>query len=290
MSDPKPYSYKLFDLHTGQYILTDPNDSESILTEEVRHSLLEAILPESAKEKLSVATIEMGMSGKQITGNHPDPENNVLLLAKGSRGVYGPPEYKKLLEPYLDLVKDYPYQRYLTNENVSLQTKELKIWVVDDESGISRVKGIDSQVARNILGDSHGKMSLKLADEMGSPNNLMQYRMVGGDSSLPFFAKGTFAPSLQNTLNKFDLQDNPVLQGIDPIVPTSSLKGISKQNLTPGVHSTRVHLTHHDKSRTVNFTLRSVVEKLDGDSISMPSNSRALKLKNSTQPSPTPKS
>ena len=268
MSDYQPYSYKLFDLHTGQYILTDPNDSDSILTEEVRHSLLEAILPESAKEKLSIATIEMGMSGKQIKGNHPDPENNVLLLAKGSRGVYGPPEYKKLLEPYLDLVKDYPYQRYLTNENVSLQTKKLKIWVVDDESGISGVKGIDSQVARNILGDSHGKMSLKLADEMGSPNNLMQYRMVGGEPKLPFFAKGTFAPSLQNTLNKFDLQDNPVLQGIDLIVPTSSLKGISKQNLTPGVHSTRVHLTHHDKSRTVNFTLRSVVEKLDGDSFS----------------------
>ena len=266
MSDYQPFKYKIFDLHTSKYILTNPQDPESILLEEVAHSLLEVILPPEAKDQLSVATIEMGMRGEKIAGGHPDPENNVLLLAKGSRGIYGPPEYKQLLAPYLDLVKDYPYQRYLTNENVSLQTKDLKIWVVDDDQGRSGIEGISTRVAKEILGDSHGKMSLKLATEIGSVENLMQYRMVGADAERAFFAKGTLAPSLNNTLTKFGLMSHPDLADIDLILPTSSLKGVSKTNLQPGVHSRQVHLTNHDKSRSIDFTLRSVVEKLDGDS------------------------
>lgn len=261
----EPFRYKLFDLHTQQYILTNPHDPDSALIEEINNSLLEKILPESARDRLSVATIEMGMTGAMISNNHPDSENNVLLLAKGSRGIYGPAEYRELLAPYLDLVTDYPYQRYLTNENVSLHTDELKIWVVDDERGISGVDGIDSKTAANILGDSHGKMSLKVAESVGSPENLMQYRLAAADLNSPWFAKGTLAPSLQNTLKQFKLSKKPELEGIDIILPTSSLKGVSKENLTPGVHTVEVHLAHHEMSRERNFTLRSVVEKLDGD-------------------------
>lgn len=263
----EPFRYKLFNIYTQQYITTNPQDSNSVLIEEIKNSLLEKILPETARDKLSVATIEIGMTAEMIKNNHPDSQNNTLLLAKGSRGIYGPPEYKKLLEPYLDLVQDYPYQRYLSNENVSLHDKKLKIWVVDDERGRSGIEGIDSQIAANILGDSHGKMSLALATEIGSPENLMQYRMVSSDPSRAWFAKGTLAPSLSNTLAKFGLRDRPELANIDLIVPTSSLKGVSKQNLTPGVHEQQVYLSHHERSRETDFTLRSVAEKLDGDSL-----------------------
>lgn len=262
----QPYRYKLFDLYTQKYILTDPQNPQSVLTEDVENSLLEFILPESAKERLSVATIEMGMDGGMVANNHPEPDKNVLLLAKGSRGIYGPAEYKELLQPYLDLVKDYPYQRYLTNENVSAHTKDLKIWVVDDERGISGVEGISSEIAAQILGDSHGKMSLELATAIGSPLNLMQYRMISADPANGWFAKGTLAPSLNNTLEKFALSDRSEFEGVDLIVPTSSLKGVSRQNLPPGIHTSKVHLSHHNKSRETKITLRSVLEKLDGDS------------------------
>lgn len=149
-----PYQYKIFDLQTQKYILTNPQDPDSILLEEVDNSLLEVILPPEARQQLSVATIEEGITAEMIADNHPEPENNVLLLAKRSRGIYGPAKYKELLAPYLDLVADYPYQRYLTNENASLHTKELKIWVVDDEEGISGIEGIDTKTAKEILGDS----------------------------------------------------------------------------------------------------------------------------------------
>ena len=280
---PKPFRYKLFDLHTQEYILTNPQDSDSVLIEEVNNSLLEAILPEAARDRLSVATIEMGMDGEMIKNNHPDPANNVLLLAKGSRGIYGPPEYKELLSPYLDLVRDYPYQRYLSNENVSLHSKQLKIWVVDDEQGISGIEGVSSQVASSILGDSHGKMSLALAEELGSPQNLMQYRAIAADSGKAWFAKGTLSPSLQSTLKKFQLEGQSELQDIDIILPTSSLKGVSKENLTPGIHESAVHITHHERSREANFTLRSVVEKLDGDSLASAVKQQSAVIENLNQ-------
>ena len=39
------FVYKLFDLYTQKYILADPDDPNSVLTEEVENSLLEKILP-----------------------------------------------------------------------------------------------------------------------------------------------------------------------------------------------------------------------------------------------------
>lgn len=110
-------------------------------------------------------------------------------------------------------------------------------------------------------------MSLSLATEIGSPENLMQYRMISADTGKAWFAKGTFAPSLKNTLAKFELAERSELADIDLIVPTSSLKGTSKQNLSPGVHQQMVHLSNHDRSHEVNFSLRAVAEKLDGDSL-----------------------
>ena len=80
----EPFKYKLFDLYTQGYILTDSQDPNSVLIEEVPNSLLEKILPPEAKQQLSIATIEEGMDAKTIDNNHPEPENNVLLLAKGT--------------------------------------------------------------------------------------------------------------------------------------------------------------------------------------------------------------
>ncbi|MGB5633117.1 MAG: hypothetical protein WBM86_10115, partial [Waterburya sp.] len=45
------------------------------------------------------------------------------------------------------------------------------------------------------------------------------------------------------------------------------LKGFSKVNLPPGVHQQQVHLTNHDISHSVDFSIRAVVEKLDGDAL-----------------------
>lgn len=260
------FVYKLFDLYTQKYILADPDDPNSVLTEVVENSLLEKILPPEAATKLSLADIEMGMDGEMVEGNHPDPENNVLLLNKGSRGLYGPPEYKQLIEPFLDPTKDYPYHRYLSNDNKSLQTKDLKVWVIDDEEAISGVGEVSSEQARVILGDSHGKVSQKLGETLGDPTRLVQYRMLGVDT--PFFSKGTFQAALQSTLDKHELDQIPALQDIDVILPTSSIKGASKPNLPPGVHTVKVHLAAHKEGSERKYTMRSVLEKLEGDPLS----------------------
>lgn len=260
------FVFKLFDLYTKKYIQADPNNPDSVLTEEVENSLLEKILPPEAATKLSLADIEMGMNGEMVEGNHPDPENNVLLLNKGSRGLYGPPEYKKSIEPFLDPTKDYPYHRYLSNENKSLQTKDLKIWVIDDEEAISGISEVSSERARVILGDSHGKVSSKLGASLGDPTRLVQYRMLGVDT--PFFSKGTFQTALQSTLDFHELDEISDLKDIDMILPTSSIKGVSKSNLPPGVHTVKVHLAAHKEGEDRSYTMRSVLGKLEGDSFS----------------------
>lgn len=73
-----------------------------------------------------MANIERGMDEKIVSNNHPEPDKNVLLLNRGDRGLYGPPEYKQLIEPFLDTIKDYPYHRYLSNENQKVITQEVK--------------------------------------------------------------------------------------------------------------------------------------------------------------------
>ncbi|MEN9520709.1 MAG: hypothetical protein RLZZ381_3297, partial [Cyanobacteriota bacterium] len=253
--------FKLFDIYTQKWILQNPNDPQSVLTEDINNSLLEKILPPSAIAQLSIANIEMGMTESDIASSHP--EGMTLLMAKGDRAIYGLPEYRQYLEPYLNLETDYPYHRYLSNENLKTVTTKIKVWVIEDEQGISGIEGIDSAQALEILGDSHGKVSVDLASQIGNPDHLLQYRMAGVQT--PFFAKGTIQASLASTLKSKGLADVSELQGIDMILPTSSIKGASKQNLPPGLHEIEVHLANHEESSYSNFTLRSVLEKLDGD-------------------------
>lgn len=270
--------YKLFDLYTRKYILDNPNDPESYLTETVEGSLLEAILPPEAATKLSLANIEMGMGADMINQNHPDSANNVLLMNRGSRGLFGPPEYKAILDQYLDTTIDYPYHRYLSNENEKLVKKEIKVWVIDDEEALSGLDSVSSEQAGVILGDSHGKISLDLAQELipevetdgvvkplGKTSQLIQHRMVGTNNK--FFAKGTFQASLANTLKKHQLEQNLDLQDLDMILPTSSIKGATKKNLPPGVHTVEVLVTNHKLSKSNSYTMRAVTEKFKGDSL-----------------------
>ena len=255
--------FKLFDIYTGKWILQNPNDDQSVLTEEINNSLLEKILPPEAIAELSIANIEMGMLESDIANSHP--EGKTLLMAKGDRAIYGLPEYRQYLEPYLNLETDYPYHRYLSNENLKTVTTKIKVWVIEDEKGVSGIEGVDSARALSILGDSHGKVSLDLASQIGNCDHLLQYRMVGAE--IPFFAKGTVQANLASTLKNKGLTGVTELEGIDMILPTSSIKGSSKSNLPPGIHEIEVHLANHEESSYTNFSLRSVLEKLDGDSL-----------------------
>lgn len=255
--------FKLFDIYTGKWILQNPNDAQSVLSEEINNSLLEKILPPKAIAELSIANIEMGMLESEIANSHP--EGKTLLMAKGDRAIYGLPEYKQYLEPYLNLETDYPYHRYLSNENLKTVTTKIKVWVIEDEKGVSGIESVNSARALEILGDSHGKVSLDLASQIGNCDHLLQYRMVGAE--IPFFAKGTVQANLASTLKQKDLTGVTELEGIDMILPTSSIKGSSKSNLPPGIHEIEVHLANHEESNYTNFTLRSVLEKLDGNSL-----------------------
>ena len=136
----------------------------------------------------------------------------------------------------------------------------------------SGIESVSDETAVKVLGDSHGKISMELAAEMGDPSRLMQFRMVGTPNQ-PFFSKGTFQAALGNTLKKYGLEDVKELEGVDMILPTSSIKGASKGNLPPGLHEINVHLANHKEGKDRSYTLRSVVEKFEGDPLA-----HALKL------------
>ena len=255
------FEYKHFDLHTGKYITTSTKGT-NILTEKVENSLLSKILPSEAYNKLSVAKIDSSMNEKMLQENHPDNDNNVLLLVKGSRGVWGPPEYKEILQPYLDTSKDYPYHRYLTNENVSLIEKNVSILSIDDETGENGV-GLAPEIGKQILGDSHGKISENLLREMGGDTTrLMQYRAVGTEPGREWFAKGTVQARLQETLKRYGIKEQP-----DLILPLSSFKGGGKKRISPGMIDTSILISNHGESRERSYKLSSVVQKLEGEGL-----------------------
>lgn len=256
------FTYKNIDLYTKQYI-TIGTDTKDVLTESVENSLLEVILPPEASDKLSVAKIDSGMNEKMLQENHPDPENNTLLLVRGSRAVYGPPEYKELLKPFLDTTKDYPYHRYLTNENESLNRYEkVKILLIDDETGLTGIEGISPETGKQILGDSHGKISYELAEQIGDPTRLIQYRAIGVEPGQEWFAKGTLQASLQKTLDRYGITEKP-----DLVLPLSSLKGVGKKRLEPGMISTDLVISNHAQSQERNFKLASVIQKFEGEGL-----------------------
>ena len=256
------FSYKQVDLYTKKFITTGTNTTNP-LTEVVANSLLEAILPESARDQFSVAKLDAGITPKMIEENHPDPENNSLLLVKGSRAVYGPPEYRDKLASFFDLTRDYPYHRYLTNENQELATLEkAKILLIDDETGETGLDYISQDAGQQILGDSHGKCSYEIAESLGQPNRLMQFRALGTEMGQEWFAKGTLQASLANTLSRYGITEE-----VDLILPLSSFKGLGKSRVQPGILETDMILTNHDLSKTRGFKLASVVQKLEGEGL-----------------------
>lgn len=239
---------KHFDCRLNKWIHTDGNSNNpnSILTEKLDNTLLEAYFP---KKKFSFGHIDDKCTEKDLKNN---PEGQVLLLSSKTRMLYGEPECLETMNKLCPDRKDRgAYGSIFLGSCQKAVNDKLNVLVVDDETGANG--GIlPDEVAWKQVGDCHGKVSPQLADRLSnSTNKVIQHRLGFVEENR--FGKGTLAPKDLNNLP----YTNPNQEKIDLIIPTSSFKGGDKKNnpIQPGFHSVNVWLGQKELSQQGEIAL-----------------------------------
>ncbi|HAC62473.1 MAG TPA: hypothetical protein DCF68_02780, partial [Cyanothece sp. UBA12306] len=195
---------KHFDTRNGKWIEIPNSDQKTrqeyptvILEEKSENTLFEAFLkhkfPDSDYgEQLSIGQIdEVSTPQELLPDNHPN--DDVLLLSSKSRLIYGPPELKELINTLNpDPMHNGAYGSIFLGSCENNYQGKVKYLVVDDLTG-ENGGYIDNEQAGKLVGDCHGKISPKFAQELSSTtNHVLQFRLGNLEDSL--YAKGTLAP------------------------------------------------------------------------------------------------
>jgi hypothetical protein len=121
-----------------------------------------------------------------------------------------------------------------------------RVLVVDDSTGNTHANPnqnfLPPQVAKNLVGDCYGKISLELAEAFTKRQDTpFQFRLgmkAQANSPVARVAKGTLAPMpLDNITSQINFVDGKLKTGYDLILPTSAFKGRKgqeNQELQPG--------------------------------------------------------
>ncbi|ACK72237.1 conserved hypothetical protein [Gloeothece citriformis PCC 7424] len=152
-----------------------------------------------------------------------------LQFASGKRMYFSERPVRDLLYPNASDGAAYGSLPFTPCQKFS-EIKRARVLIIDDSTGENN--GILlPQVAKKLVGDCHGKMSLLLAEELtGSKNAPIQFRLgIRPQDGCDVYriAKGTLAPDPRlETLTSGVLQlQGKVKTGYDLILPTSSFKG-----------------------------------------------------------------
>ncbi|MDY7012226.1 MAG: hypothetical protein SVX43_01280, partial [Cyanobacteriota bacterium] len=238
---------KHFDCRLNQW-LDDPSHESGILTEKLENTLLEEFFPEGS-DRFSFGHIDEYSSPEELK-NHPN--GDVLLLASGTRLLYGSPEYLTKIEEICPDPKDRgAYGSIFLGSCKESVKQNLNVLVVDDE-GIAREDEngnptgewevepgenggiLPKEEAFKLVGDCHGKIAPELAQTLGGgkTNKVIQHRLRFGEAR---FGKGTVAPWDLENLPFTDAENRPK---IDTLLPLSSFKGGDKKNspMQPGLY------------------------------------------------------
>ncbi|ACK70909.1 hypothetical protein PCC7424_2492 [Gloeothece citriformis PCC 7424] len=152
-----------------------------------------------------------------------------LQFASGKRMYFSEHPVRDLLYPNASDGAAYGSLPFTPCQKFS-EIKQARVLIIDDSTGASG--GIlPLQIAKKLVGDCHGKMSLLLAEQLtGSKNAPIQFRLgIRPQDGCDVYriAKGTLAPDPRlETLTSGVLQlQGKVKTGYDLILPTSSFKG-----------------------------------------------------------------
>lgn len=247
---------KHFDCRLNSWIHTDGNlnNPNSILTEKLDNTLLEAYFPHKT---FSFGHIDDKCTPDDLK-NHPSGQ--VLLLSSKTRMLYGEPDCLEKINKLCPDRKDRGAYGsiFLGSCQNAIKTK-LNILVVDDQTG-ENGGVLPDKLAFRQVGDCHGKISLQLAMQLSqTTNKVIQHRLGFLESNR--FGKGTLAPKDLTNLSYINSNSNSNLNSnqpkIDLIIPTSSFKGGDKKNnpIKPGLHSVNVWLGQKELSQKGKIAL-----------------------------------
>ncbi len=253
-------TFKHFDTRLNQWLHSDNNTAnpESLIKEKLDNTLLEFFLPD---KQFSFGQVDEYNTATDLK-NHPD--RHKLLLASGSRLLYGSEECQEVIDKLCPDRKDRGAYGsiFLGGCNNAIKEK-LNILIVDDKTG-ENGGIIDTNQALKLTGDCYGQIDPKLYDlltarELDSDKSysVLQHRFGwregdGTDSTFRF-GKGTLRPHDLSELNYVDVNK----PRIDLIIPLSSFKGTDKDNpegaikpqIAPGLYNQTIWLGEKSQSQ-----------------------------------------
>ncbi|MBW4513039.1 MAG: hypothetical protein KME64_42155 [Scytonematopsis contorta HA4267-MV1] len=247
-----------FDTRLNQWIHTDGDleNPDSILTEELENTLLEAFLPDKT---FSFGHMDDKSTDEQLK-NHPN--GHVLLLSSKSRLLYGPEECLETIKQLCPDNKDRgAYGSIFLGSCKNAINRELNVLVVDNSNG-ENGGIIDNDKAYRLTGDCYGQISTQLYKELTGHQEGDKYRVIqhrfgwtdqDGDDNKFRFGKGTLRPT---NLDQILSYQNSNQSKIDLIIPLSAFKGTDKDNpqrptkpqIKPGLYRQKIWLGEKSQS------------------------------------------
>jgi hypothetical protein len=247
-------TFKHFDTRLNQWLHSDNNTAnpESLIKEELDNTLVEFFLPD---KQFSFGQVDKYSTATDLK-NHPN--GHKLLLASGSRLLYGSEECQRVIDKLCPDRKDRgAYGSIFLGGCNNAINEKLNILVVDDKTG-NNGGVIDTDQALKLTGDCYGQIEPRLYDLLtgrelnsGKSYAVVQHRFGwregdGKDSTFRF-GKGTLRP---HQLDKLNYADPNITPQIDLIIPLSSFKGTNKDNpkgatkpqIAPGLYNQTIWL------------------------------------------------
>jgi hypothetical protein len=274
---------KHFDTDLNQWVSSFDRltNTQTVLTEELNNSMLEAIFPDAPEDTFSIGYIHEWTQSENLTC-HPD--NCEMLFSSGNRCFYGPTEYKTELDKILPDEKDKgAYGSLLSGSCLDTFKTTVKLLIVEDnlESERCGENGglLPKNVAISLVGDCHGKISPQLLEKFILLNDELLSQTVAGEPDeiirhavqhrlfFPNFdsnarmAKGTVTAKILESLFEPNCTDIP-----DLILPVSSFKG-GWNKPTPGLYEVDMWAGAKSISQTTLSSTAEVGLELDSREI-----------------------
>jgi len=209
------------------------------IEEKINNTLAEYLY---SNVEFAIGTVYPGATTPQDLGEH---EGKTLQFASGER-MYFASDSKARDRVYPNASDGAAYGSLLFTPCKDFkELQNLRILVVDDATGENGGK-LPKDVAKNLVGDCYGKISLDLAEELtGSINTPFQFRLgikEQEESPVARIAKGTLAPAPLDKVGEALLRENGKT-GYDMVLATSSFKGRKGESaIAPGEYNLTVGL------------------------------------------------
>jgi hypothetical protein len=270
---------KHFDTDLNQWVSSFDRltNTQTVLTEELNNSMLEAIFPNAPEDTFSIGYIHEWTQAENLT-RHPD--NCSMLFSSGNRCFYGPKEYKTELDKILPDEKDKgAYGSLLSGSCLDTFKTTVKLLIVEDhlESERCGENGgiLPKNVAISLVGDCHGKISPQLLEKFIILNDELLSQTVAGEpdeiirhavqhrlffpncDSNARIAKGTVTAKILEPLFEPNSTNVP-----DLILPLSSFKG-GWNKPTPGLYEVDMWAGAKSISQTTLSSTAEVGLELD---------------------------